>query len=194
MRTTETADTSQTDARPPGRLVRERPLLACGIIRYGASWTLDTEPGRLRPSPCAGPRPNADRPPWRVNSREAADGFRPVWTAICLYSRFSARPREVSSRSAKVDIFRTAGILSRRSHQDQMLRLAELDRSLKWSEERRRWFTPGPAGLRGGQILAANPRDRQVGSSLWIFTTTSSAWLTCWSVLVSELKTCRTVP
>src|SRR6185295_7839857 len=53
------------------------------------------------------------------------DGSRSSPAAIALYSRPSARPREISSRSDNINIFRTVGILSRRSPHDQVLRLPD---------------------------------------------------------------------
>src|SRR3954463_15678082 len=43
------------------------------------------------------------------------DGSRPTRTPISLYSRPSASPRDISSRSVNVSITRTAGILSHRT-------------------------------------------------------------------------------
>ncbi|SDT11396.1 hypothetical protein SAMN04489716_2548 [Actinoplanes derwentensis] len=54
------------------------------------------------------------RPPWRATSRETTDGFRLISRAISLNSRPSAKPREISSRSTRVNMLRTAGILSHR--------------------------------------------------------------------------------
>src|SRR4051794_20054903 len=53
------------------------------------------------------------------------DGSRSSPAAIAVYSRPSARPREISSRSDNINIFRTAGILSRRTPHDQVLRLPD---------------------------------------------------------------------
>jgi hypothetical protein len=43
------------------------------------------------------------------------DGSRPINMPISLYSKPSASPREISSRSGNVSITRTAGILSHRT-------------------------------------------------------------------------------
>jgi acyl-CoA synthetase (AMP-forming)/AMP-acid ligase II len=58
----------------------------------------------------------AARPPWRATSREITDESRPRRSPISLYSKPSARPRDISSRSANINITRTAGILSHRTH------------------------------------------------------------------------------
>src|SRR4051795_5797192 len=93
--------------------------------------------GRSRPAhaaSCAAVARYRARPPCRATSREITEESRPNRRPISLYSRDSARPREISSRSVNINILRTAHPAPP-TPQDQMLRPAELKVYIEPNEE-----------------------------------------------------------
>ena len=83
--------------------------------------------GRSRPAhaaSCAAAARYLARPPCRATSREITDESRPNRRPISLYSRDSAKPREISSRSVNINVLRTVHPVPP-TRQDQMLRPAE---------------------------------------------------------------------
>jgi hypothetical protein len=86
------------------------------------------------------------------------------------YSNDSARPREISSRSAKVNILRTMSILTHRT-QDHMLRPAELtdywvDPFVREASNNRGNHGPITVGTPDHRIVSADRRGRRCGRSI----------------------------
>ena len=105
-------------ARDRGRGPAVTQLLGTPPRAAEASARPRTASGAPAPRTPRCPRPppgSRSRPPCRPTSREITDESRPSRRPISLYCKPSARPREISSRSANINIARTAGILSHRA-------------------------------------------------------------------------------